>query len=203
VSLSGIVGSLWIVNGPLKFTPKSGFCELRYRVYQLRSTFSLMRFVSRPILFAPSPGCWAKFGSHPNRLALLPSISDRHSERLRDSVRDQYCRQCTGACHHQGCSALQCRLDSLLGPRPTRCIVATGLLRSTRRLPQIGRVPRPLSEASQCFAAPPAQGSRYPTRHSLRGQRQRLRCCSEKNAALPHPASGVEHLRCLRNDFFQ
>ena len=35
---------MWIVNGPLKFTPKSGFCELRYRVYQLRSTFGLTRF---------------------------------------------------------------------------------------------------------------------------------------------------------------
>ena len=52
MSLSGIAGSLWIANGPLNFTPMSGFFALRYRVYQLRSTFNLMRFVSRPIFFA-------------------------------------------------------------------------------------------------------------------------------------------------------
>jgi hypothetical protein len=53
VSFSGMAGWLRIVKGPFTFTPKSGLCVLRYRVYQLRSTLSFIRFVSLPMFLAP------------------------------------------------------------------------------------------------------------------------------------------------------
>src|SRR5260370_41488516 len=52
-SFNGMAGWFLMVNGPLNFTPKSGFFALRYRVYQLRSTLSFRRFVSLPIFLAP------------------------------------------------------------------------------------------------------------------------------------------------------
>jgi len=187
----------------LNFTPKSGFCELRYRVYQLRSTFSLMRFVGRPIFFAPVAWLLGKVRKASKSTGSSPLESSRHSERQRDSVRHQYCRQCTGACPHQDCSALQYRLDSLPGPRPTRCIVATGLLRSTRLLPQIARVRRPLSETSQCCGAPPAHGSRYPTTTLADTAAPAIPLVLRKERRLTAPCQCVERLHCLRKDLFQ
>src|SRR6266403_4727306 len=61
VSFKGIPGSFKMLNGPLIEAPKSGLSSLRYRVYQLRSTLSRRRLVSRLFTF---------FGSAP--VALLP-----------------------------------------------------------------------------------------------------------------------------------
>src|ERR1700694_3484541 len=53
LSLTGMAGSSVIVIGPMRCAPKSGLRWLRYLVYQLVSTLSFCRLVSRPIFFAP------------------------------------------------------------------------------------------------------------------------------------------------------
>ena len=50
VSFSGMAGWFVMTKGPLNAAPKSGLFPLRYRVYQLRSTFRFMRLVIRLIL---------------------------------------------------------------------------------------------------------------------------------------------------------
>src|SRR4030081_3195274 len=52
-SLTGIAGWFLMLTACGKEAPKSGFWVLRYRVYQLVSTFSFWRFVSRSICLAP------------------------------------------------------------------------------------------------------------------------------------------------------
>src|SRR6266481_6816225 len=74
VSFKGIPGSFKMLNGPLIEAPKSGLSSLRYRVYQLRSTLSRRRFVSR---------LWILFGSAP--VAALPS-KVRNRSRLTGSA---------------------------------------------------------------------------------------------------------------------
>jgi hypothetical protein len=52
-SLTGIAGWSLIVTACAKLAPRSGLRVLRYRVYQLVSTSSACRFVSRPTRLAP------------------------------------------------------------------------------------------------------------------------------------------------------
>src|SRR4029077_14877782 len=86
VSFNGIAGWFLMTKGPLNAAPKSGFLPLRYRVYQLRSTFRFMRLVIRLICRAQSPDCSAAFEMVLGRPVLRPWTSRKPAERRRGSV---------------------------------------------------------------------------------------------------------------------